>query len=304
MDSGILDNLHAENTFQSWPELEELVTCIINEKPRHIDIPGLIADCYNASTKNRMAASASLALAFSGIIILDDILDGDRRFGEAITSLANMGAVLFSQAYRPLKDISSDPQSVQKANSTLNDLLYAVSMGQALDIQNPDTEEGYWQVARMKSGAFFTGTFILGGIAGQAPEADLETLGKLGLEYGLLLQIHDDLKDALEVPANSDWLNGRFSLPILFAHVVEHPWKERFDTIRKDVDDPELLTEAQKILVRCGALSYGLFQIQKHAESVNALFAELGLQDQSKIRKLFDELIVPAEQMVNAATDN
>jgi geranylgeranyl pyrophosphate synthase len=297
----ILTYLHEKTTFQSWPELEELVSCIINEKPRHVDIPGLIADCCTPSSEKITAVSSSLALAFSGIIILDDILDGDLRFGDAIPGLANMSAVLFSLAYRQLDEAILGPPSAQKARKTLDALLYNVSLGQAIDVQNPDTEEDYWRVAQLKSGSFFEGAFKLGGIAGEASDADLELLGKLGLEYGIMLQIHDDLRDTLEIPADSDWLNGRFTLPILFAYTVDHPWKERFNVIRQSVDQPELLTEAQEILVRCGALSYGLYQVQEHAKQVKTLIAKLECQDQGELRKLFDELIHPAEDLVNLA---
>lgn len=40
-------------------------------------------------------------------------------------------------------------------------------------------------------------------------------LAALGQIYGLMLQFHDDLRDALERPANPDWRYGRFTLPIL-----------------------------------------------------------------------------------------
>lgn len=117
----------------------------------------------------------------------------------------------------------------------------------------------------------------------------------------MIVQIHGDLRDALEVPANSDWINGRFILPILFAHDVDHPDQERFETIRKDVSNPLVLKAAQEILVRWGALSYGLYQIQQHAEKVDALRTQLHALNQREIKRIFDELIVPAEKIVDAA---
>ena len=287
----------------SWPETQELLISIINEKPKHLCVPELIANCYNPSTQALFSATTSLTLAYAGIIILDDVLDGDQLYGTDSAMLANMGAALFSLANLEVAAISENPTTSLLAQKILSEMLFNVALGQSLDSQNPDTEEGYWQAAALKSGAFFKGAFLLGGLVGQASDKDLETLGSLGQEYGLLLQIHDDLKDALEVPANSDWLNGRLSLPLLFAHTVDHPWKERFNNIRQEVNTPELLFEAQGILVRCGALSYGLFQIQEHADRVDEFFGKLEMEDQKEIRKLFDELIIPAEEMVNAAME-
>lgn len=285
----------------SWPNLQDLLISIINEKPRHVQIPGLIADCYNSSEQAVFSVTCSLALAYSGIVILDDVLDGDQRYGSDCALLANMGATLYSLAHLELSDSSRKPRTRIEGQKILSNALFDVALGQSLDARNPDTEEGYWQAAKLKSGAFFKGAFQLGGLAGSVPEEDFETLGLLGQEYGLLLQIHDDLSDSLAAPANSDWLNGRFTLPILFAHTVDHPFRERFDAIRSEVSDPGLLNEAQEILIRCGALSYGLFQIQEHADRVSTLLSVLSLEDQREIRKLFDELIIPAEELVKEA---
>lgn len=302
MYSKIAAHFQENATLKTWPELQKLLVSIINEKPKHINIPKLIANSYGGAPEALLAASASLALAFAGIVILDDVLDGDRRYGTDTAALANMSAALFSLADQPLAQISQDPHQVMQSYSVLSEMLFKVALGQSLDVRNPDSEEAYWQIAQLKSGAFFAGAFRLGGLAGGAPEADLQTLRLLGEEYGLLLQIHDDLSDALAVPANSDWTNGRFNLPILFAYAVDHPWRDRFEAIRLKVTDPELLKEAQEILIKCGALSYGLYQIQEHAEQVKGLLGKLSLHKRDSLIRLFDELIVPATEMVDALT--
>ena len=303
MYSKVADYFHENAILKSWPESQELLLSIINEKPRHICVPEVIAGCYGKSEQVLFSATISLALAYAGIVILDDVLDGDQRYGADGAGLANMAAALFSLASLELANISGSATISLLAQKVLSEMLFTVALGQSLDVQNPDTEEGYWRVAKLKSGAFFKCAFLLGGLAGAVPDADMETLGLLGEEYGLLFQIHDDLTDSLEVPANSDWLNGRFTLPLLFAHTVDHPWKKRFISVQKDVGDPEMLTEAQAILVQCGALSYGLFQIQEHASRVEDLLSKLNLADLGEIHQLFDELITPAEDLVNAATD-
>jgi len=159
-------------------------------------------------------------------------------------------------------------------------------------------------VVKLKSGAFFSGAFILGGLAGGATREGLQYLGSLGEEYGIMIQIHDDLRDALEVPANPDWHNDRLPLPVLFAHTVDHPWRARFNAIRKSVSDPELLKEAQEILLRSGAISYGLFQIQEHYQTALALLEKLSVKDKSKLGKLFNELVVPVDELISEFTEN
>ena len=298
--SDVIAQLQKNDSLLDWEDLQKTAVSIINEKPRAIRLPGVIAGCYQSVSDRVVAVSTSLAVAFSGIVLLDDVLDGDFRFGKPGPEIANMSAGLFALMNEIVVGASQDPQMILMGQAILNRLVFNVSLGQSLDVQNPETEEGYWQVAALKSGAFFEGVFQLGGLAGGAARGDLQVLGELGREYGLLLQIHDDLRDVLETPANSDWVNGRFSLPILFAHLVEHPERERFETIRTQVQDPELLAEAQAILLRCGAISYGLYQIEEHYQVVPPLLSQLTAREVTPIDDLFRELVEPVQSMVES----
>jgi hypothetical protein len=48
--------------FSEWAQLQRLFTSIINEKPKHIQIPVLIAETYGAQQEQGIAAGACLAL--------------------------------------------------------------------------------------------------------------------------------------------------------------------------------------------------------------------------------------------------
>ncbi len=301
----ISNYLQKHESFKDWVGLQDFSTCIINEKPKHIQIPVLIAGTYGAGREQQIAAGACLALVFTTIIALDDLLDEDLRYvseDRSASQLANMSAGLAGLAFQIGVELSPDLQVSKQICTILSKLLFNVSFGQALDTDNLEDEDTYWQVAGLKSGAFFSGAFSLGGVVGGADSNDIEALAKLGEEYGIMLQIHDDLRDALEIPANPDWLNGRFTLPILFAHLVNHSERKRFDQIRDKVRDPKMLREAQEILVRSGAFSYGLFQIQEHHQIALNILDHLSLQDKSVIEKFFTELIQPVEHLLQNLT--
>ena len=83
-----------------------------------------------------------------------------------------------------------------------------------------------------------------------------DLLQKLGGIYGEMIQIHDDMHDAMETPANPDWVQGRSPLPILFASLVSHPEQKRFLALVQNITEPAALQEAQDILIRWGAISY------------------------------------------------
>jgi geranylgeranyl pyrophosphate synthase len=245
--------------------------------------------------------SASLLAAFASIVALDDVLDGDERYTTSElppAGLANLSAGLVALAYWALMGLE-DNASRDRGVAVLNDLVYKVAFGQALDAQNIDLDEAYWRVARLKSGGFFSGAFALGALAADVGPADWDTLQSLGETYGILIQIHDDLRDAFAVPANPDWLNGRFTLPILFAHLVEHPDRARFDQIRGQVSDPAMLEEAQEILIKSGALSYGFYKIEEYNQRAMDLLGQLSTVDKAGLVKLFNELVEPVEQLVS-----
>ena len=51
------------------------------------------------------------------------------------------------------------------------------------------------------------------------------------------------------------------NLPILYAMTADHPLREMFLDLSARSDDPEALAEAQKILIRSGAVSYCAFKM-------------------------------------------
>ena len=296
----IISYLQEDEFVNPWPKLMKFIISIINEKPKHILMPGVISAAYGGAEISQVGANSIITLLYGAIIAVDSILDGD-QFGPVAGfssgELANLSLGLTGWAVRVLNRLE-DTRGKSEASDILYRLLYQVSLGQALDFSNPETEDAYWELARMKSGSFFAGAFMLGGLVGGASAADQTRLAALGQIYGVMLQIHDDLRDALGTPANPDWLNGRFTLPILYAHIVDHPERARFDVIRSKVTDVTLLGEAQEILVRSGALSYGFYQIQELYDQALLELEGLTLTDDQVIHKMFNELLHPVEKIL------
>jgi len=58
-------------------------------------------------------------------------------------------------------------------------------------------------------------------------------LTKVGALVGETQQLHDDLDDALAVPAQPDWRRPRNNLLTLYALTVDHPERERFIELLK-----------------------------------------------------------------------
>jgi hypothetical protein len=108
-----------------------------------------------------------------------------------------------------------------------------------------------------------------------------------------MIQIHDDLNDALAVPASPDWTLGRFSLLILFASTVDHPDKDEFLQLRKNISDQEALVQAQEILIRCGAISYCIHVLLERYKTAGQLLESAPVPNKEGLHSLLKSAVQP-----------
>ncbi len=180
----------------------------------------------------------------------------------------------------------------------LNRMVSATALGQYWDVQNPDTESGYWAVVHAKSAPFFGSAFLCGALLGHADADVAAALERLGEIYGVLIQLYDDANDALAVPANTDWLSGRQSLPFLYALHTDHPDRKRFTALRHRVEDKDALTEAQEILIHSGAISYVIYQLLEHHREASLVLRSLALPAGHEVQLLFSDIMKPVEALL------
>jgi geranylgeranyl pyrophosphate synthase len=173
----------------------------------------------------------------------------------------------------------------------------ATALGQYWDTQNPSDEEGYWRLVRTKSCPFFGAALLAGAVLGDAGSETAGRIKELGHLYGEMIQIHDDLNDALAVPANPDWTLGRAPLPILFAQTVDHPEKARFLELRRAIADPAALNEAQAILVRSGAVGYAVHHLHLRYRAAKDFMAGMQLAKYEGFEGLFETVMKPVRAL-------
>src|SRR5687767_4073055 len=114
-----------------------------------------------------------------------------------------------------------------------------------------------------------------------------------------MIQIHDDLNDTMAVPANSDWLQGRKPLPILYAQSVQHPQRARFMELYQNISAENALQEAQEILIRCGAVSYCVDQLLRRHQATRAILDETPLRNKAIVDSVIATIIAPVERLFN-----
>jgi geranylgeranyl diphosphate synthase type I len=274
-----------------------------SRKPDHWLIPARACEAVGGSQEQAIPAILAVGCAHVGILLVDDMLDDDPR-GDyhriGMPAASNLASFFQAAALQAVFQCSADPVVRSRALESFNHMFLSTAFGQFLDVQAPGTESAYWKVAKTKSSPFFGAALLLGSLAGGAAMDIAEQLRSLGCLYGEMIQIHDDMHDSMEAPANPDWIQGRSPLPILFASIVRHPEQKRFLDLKEKVSSPDALQEAQEILIRCGAISYCADQLLRKYETGKEILRSIPLLDEKPIASLLDEIIAPVQKLLEA----
>lgn len=283
--------------FKTVPEVElwsELEAAFVRagETPRpDWELPVRANLSMGGNKHEAMYVAVSVACLQLSIMLVDDILDDDPRGAHVLIgagNASNMALAYQSAAVRLLQLSPIKPAVKDKLVGILSQAALATAVGQNMDIQNLSTEEDYWHVVEAKSTPFYGACLELGAVsAGASPglAAEFHRLGKI---IGEIIQLEDDLDDALAIPANADWQKGRNNLLILYAKTADHRNRDQFHRIASDVSAPDNLREAQRILVSSGAVSYCTYHLIQRYGAANRLIANLSLPHASHIEELFD----------------
>jgi geranylgeranyl pyrophosphate synthase len=291
---------------KEWVELQSVFKRAALPKPKHWLLPLRICESVGGDEARALPAVLAIACGHIGIILIDDMVDEDPRgvhikAGKAAT--ANMASALQSAAGVAIAGSDMFFGAKLQAMETVNEMFLATSLGQYWDVKTAiEDEEVYWNIARTKSSPFFSTAFELGALAGGASLELAMKIRELGIIYGEIIQIHDDLDDTLAVPAKPDWNAGRVSLPILFAQVVDHPARSRFEELRPHAcEQVSVLEEAQQILIECGAVSYCMHQLLERTKSARGLISALPLEQHDVLNAIFEDVTQPVLGLLDEA---
>lgn len=286
---------------ENWPDIMRVLERAVHQEPRDWRLPLAACEAVGGSPDAILPALAALACAHLSLILIDDLLDADprgehHRLGMPLT--ANLATVFQQLAPEALNACSfANENSRLMAQHSLQEMLLTTALGQYLDFRNPADEVAYWHIVQTKSSPFFGSAFYVGALAAEAPLEVAWSLRDFGLLYGEIIQIHDDLSDSLATPASPDWTQGRWPLPMLFARTVDHPQRERFLALRQAIADPEALAEAQIILIRSGALSYGIHELMARHNKARTLLDALTIEKPEILGNLLEAQVKPVENL-------
>jgi octaprenyl-diphosphate synthase len=138
----------------------------------------------------------------------------------------------------------------------LGKMLLDTAIGQALDMRGITDEAGYWQLVQAKSTPFYGAALALGGVVAEMPQGVISNLYRLGRLLGEIVQVRDDLIDAMADPASPDWERPLCNLLLLYGQQGQYGGEFMELLIRVRDNREGALTEAQIHLVEVGAVAY------------------------------------------------
>jgi geranylgeranyl pyrophosphate synthase len=286
----------------SWPEMLGLMERVVYRQSLSVwDYPEIVCEAVGGDATRALPAAAAIFCSLISIHLVDDMLDLDakgdyRRLGEGRT--ANLALAFQAAGHRLLDDPGLRPATRAALQATLAGMTLGTAFGQGLDSHEVTGEEEYWRVVEAKTPPLFAAAFRLGALIGGAPAELADGLARVGGILGRLVQVADDLTDAVQVPAGADWQRRSNNLTILFAMTAEHPDQERFRELSRRVEDPEALAAAQMILIASGALSFCAFKMFEFAKEANDLLAELPLTNPGPVAGLVQLHLAPLHRLL------
>lgn len=287
-----------------WPEMLQLM-----ERAMHRDLisvwdhPAAACRAVGGHAEAALPGAAAIFCSLIGIHLVDDMLDNDPK-GDyhqiGAGRAANLALAFQAAGHLLLHDADAPPQVRADLQASFARMSIGTAYGQDLDSRELRTEDEYWRTVNSKTPPLFGAAFRIGALLGGAPEPIADGLEVVGGLLGRFIQVSDDLSDALHSPASADWLRRSNNLPILYAMTADHPARERFLELSARPHDPEALVEAQRILLKSGAISYCAFKMMEVAQEAGAVLSRLPLRDPEPVERILTANLRPLHKLLES----
>lgn len=304
LHQAIQKQLRGMSPVDDWPELAELIDRAVTARSRPCwEYPGAACTAVGGQAQAALPGAAAIFCLLASIYLVDDLLDEDPKglyhqvgHGKA----ANIALAFQAMAGLVIEEADLSELARADVQGCVAKIAMDTAYGQDLDTREICGEADYWRAVATKTPPLFGGALEIGAILGGAPEYR-RVLLELGVMIGKLVQVSDDLKDALETPAHPDWKSRNNNLALLFALTAEHPYRGRFEALVPQVfDSSEALHEAQELLVHCGAASYCTYQIVETFKAAKAHLQEAKLPSPEPLVEILEAHIRPARTLIES----
>jgi geranylgeranyl pyrophosphate synthase len=225
--------------------------------------------------------AAAWGVLYAALHILDDVEDGDvaDAFGpfSGASQRLNASTGLIASACLLVQALGHQGVSNAQIGELIADVhrcVLGMCGGQHGDLTQTETSlEMAWQIAALKSGAFFSLACRTGARLATGDPRLLQAYARFGHHLGMLIQIGDDWSDLGPQAGKSDLLRGsEATLPVAYAMSVLPP-KERArlrTCLKAAHGSPDAETEARTLIEGAGAALYLATKALEHQGQAEA----------------------------------
>ncbi|MCP4663513.1 MAG: hypothetical protein GY856_49640 [bacterium] len=284
-----------------WPEMVDLIAPLTDPGSKPCwEYPPLACQAAGGREEQALPGAAAVLCLIQSMHLVDDILDEDPRglhhqLGPG--KVANLALALQAASSRVIEDAGLPPEIRALIHGSLAKAALGTAYGQDMDAGSLEGEENYWRIVEAKTPPLFGTAMFIGAVLGGSPASTAERLEGLGFLIGMMIQISDDLKDAMDTPARPDWQRKWNNLPILYAMTAEHSERLRFLDLLPRIEEPEALAAAQEILFRCGAVSYCAYRVIEFYRTARENLESIPLANPEPIDELLSHLVEPLKSL-------
>jgi geranylgeranyl pyrophosphate synthase len=301
----------------AWPEFIESMHLSLNQHSEKEGrdssswamLPGLCCQAAGGTLQLAEPVAAAWTLFYAAAHLMDTLEDQDEPdpWWQAWGAGAgiNIATGLYFSASLALQGLNSlplDEQTVRQVTQQVLQPFLVMCSGQLQDLVGSTlTLEQYWRIAGAKSGEFFAMACRSGARLATNRADILNGFHHFGFNFGLLLQVLDDLKDYKDLSQRERrvdaWALSR-SLPAVYVReVCTDEVRDRFDQLLSRAEsDPSSVEALTQIIEENGGTLYLLVELDKYRDLALAGLdlAEVRNQHRQELVAMLDRLYSPS----------
>ena len=236
----------------------------------------------SGSLSSDVRIAVMLELLHRASLLHDDVVDNsairrgletiNARFGNKVSILA--GDMLFAEILRLGVDIDS-----QEVLSRISDVASGMSRAELTvamtSLEDAATTDFYFKNIRDKTAALFGAACSLGAFVAGGSKIVCEKLQQIGVCYGMIFQIRDDILDLtgsprlLGKPVQQDIESGNITLPLIKA--IEHAAEDKQQHILQLLEDKDNSQTIKAFIKDNGGVNRSLQEIERISGKIRKL---------------------------------
>ena len=250
----------------------------------HLLISGMGGEINEVNHK----IAAIIEFIHTATLLHDDVVDQSTKrrniktanalFGNAASIL--VGDFIYSRSFQMMVGINN-----MEIMKILSDTTNAISEGEVLQLlnsHNPDiNEKQYFKVIQFKTAKLFEACGSLAGISNNKSTETNDLYSRLGLHFGIIFQLIDDVLDysgnATQIGKNigDDLSEGKITLPLIYA--MKDSSRQQRDLIKEaiKVGDISKLPDIIDIITETKSISKVQIESEKQLESIKLILNKI-----------------------------